>query len=237
MELSRAYVLHSRPWRETSLLVDWFTEDWGRVTTCQRGIRRSHKGAAGRPTPFSPLQIGLSGRGGMPVACPIEPASPAAGLAGCWLRGQALAVGFYLNELLLRAVQPQEPLPRLFAAYEEALLALCIRQEPFEVLLRRFERRLLDELGVGFDWQQTVDTGLAVHPEQTYRVHPEWGIAAETAQGMPVAGRVLCALAANQPQQHADDRRAAQALLQMLLAPLIGAAPFHSRRLWRSSAE
>ncbi len=232
LTLSPAFVLHSRPWRETSLMVDWFTRDWGRITTCQRGMRRGSKGAAGRPTAFSPVQIALHGRGDLPVARPIEPVVMP-GLAGCWLQGQALAVGFYLNELLLRALHPSEPLPALFAAYEAALMALCVRTEPFDLVLRRFERALLDALGLGFDWQHTADSGEPICPEQLYRVHPEAGILSADASGMQVLGRVLSALVLNQPQQDAADRQMAQRLLQMLLAPVVGVAPFHSRGLWR----
>lgn len=234
-QLSPAFVLHSRPWRESSLMVDWFTADWGRMTTCQRGMRRGTKGSAGRPTPFTPMQIGLTGRVGLPVARPIEPLN-LTGLTGCWLQGRALAVGFYLNELLLRALHPQEPLPALFAAYGMALSELCAGAEPFDVLLRRFERRLLDALGLGFDWHHTADSGEPLSADRVYRVHPERGIVAEASSGMRLPGRVLCALAADHPQQTVADRQAAHALLTMLLAPVVGAAPFHSRSLWRPPA-
>ncbi len=241
---SRAFVLHSRPWRETSLLVDWLTEDWGRITTCQRGIRRGSKGAAGRPSPFLPMSIGRAGRGGLPVAQPMEPLAWA-GVSGCWLQGQALAVGFYFNELLLRALHPDEPLPALFQEYAAALSALCAAHAPLEVPLRRFERGLLAAMGLDFDWRHTADTGEPIDPERVYQVWPEQGIVAaiSTVQTIPsppvgqrIAGRVLRALAEHQPQQDAADRKAAQALLHRLLVPVVGTAPFHSRRLWRPAA-
>lgn len=224
------------------MLVDWFSEDWGRITTCQRGIRRGSKGAAGRPSPFLPMSIGRVGRGGLPVAQPMEPLAWA-GVSGCWLQGQALAVGFYFNELLLRALHPDEPLPTLFQDYALALSALCAAHAPLEVPLRRFERGLLAAMGLDFDWRYTADTGEPIDPTRVYQVWPEQGIvAAMPAMNSPlsgqqrIAGRVLLALAEHQPQQDAADRKAAQALLHRLLVPVVGTAPFQSRRLWRPAA-
>ena len=226
--MTRAFVLHTRPWRDTSLLVEWFTEDFGRLTTYQRGARTRGKKSPLRPMAFQCLQMILAGRGDMKTATQIEP-------AGCahLLHGQSLAVGFYLNELLMRALHRHEPAPVLFDIYAQHLAALAGPSVDFGTVVRGFERDLLVELGVGIDWQSTADTQESIDPQALYWLAPEEGILQQRGRGYPVAGNVLKAIAENRTLSDAADRRQARDLLQSLLAPHVGSAPFHSRALWR----
>ncbi|WP_322628500.1 DNA repair protein RecO [Halothiobacillus sp.] len=226
-----AYVLHTRPWRETSLLVDWFTEDHGRLTTRQRGVRQSGRKSAVRPLPFQGMHMMLAGRGDMKVATQIDLTEPPR-----LLTGQALAVGFYLNELLMRTLGRDEPMPALFAQYAQSLERLTQEAQMLGLVIRRFERDLLTELGFGIDWTHTSDQGITVDPEATYWVDPEVGILSRrTPAGLAVSGRVIMAIALDKLPDTPSDQRLARDLMQFMMRPHVGAAPFHSRELWRSA--
>lgn len=227
--MTRAFVLHTRPWRDTSLLVEWFTEDFGLLTTYQRGARTRGKRSPPRPMAFQCLRMMLAGRGDMKTATEIEPAGQAHHLLG-----QSLAVGFYLNELLMRALLRHEPAPALFAVYQRALADLASLPVDFGKVVRGFERDLLTDLGVGIDWHCTVDTEVPIDPHQMYWLAPEEGILQQRGQGHPVAGSVLKAIGENLTLTDGAEQRQARDLLKSLLAPHIGTAPFHSRMLWQT---
>jgi DNA repair protein RecO (recombination protein O) len=225
-----AFVLHTRPWRDTSLMVDWLTLDYGWITTVQRGARQIGKKTPPRPMAFHPLTLQLVGRGTLKTATQVEP------LAGpYWLKGQALAVGFYLNELLLRALHREAPVPDLFYTYAHTLEALAQPGVEFGGVIRHFERALLDELGVGIDWQVTADSGEAIQRDQRYGLDAEMGILRDSTGKFMVFGRVLQAIAAHLPLETAADRRCARDVMHYLLRPHVGAAVFHSRALWQSN--
>ncbi|OZB73386.1 MAG: DNA repair protein RecO [Halothiobacillus sp. 14-55-98] len=230
--MTRAYVLHTRPWRDTSLLVEWFTEDFGRLTTYQRGARNRGKKSPLRPMAFQCLHMMLVGRGDMKTATQIEPVGRAH-----LLQGQSLAVGFYLNELLMRALHRQEPAPGLFDIYARHLAELAGPSVDFGTVVRGFERDLLAELGVGIDWQSTADTQEPIDPQAQYWLAPEEGILQHRGRGYPVAGNILKAIADNQALADAANRRQARNLLQSLLVPHVGSAPFNSRALWRTQPQ
>lgn len=236
---SRAYVLHARPWRETSLLIDWFTESHGRVTAKLQGARQAGRRAKGRPMPFQRVDVQLSGRGEILTVASIDLLEPPRSLPG-----QALAAGFYCNELLIRAVHRGEALPELFDAYAHTLTALADtarqRTDALALTIRSFERELLDALGVSFDWSSVTESGILLEPDGQYRVSPEWGIAAEGdevtsgSHAMRVTGRVLLAIGADEPLIDPEDRRLARDLMRWLLVDHVGPRPFQSRQLWRA---
>lgn len=199
------------------------------MTTYQRGARSRGKKSSPRPMAFQCLQIILAGRGDMKIATQIEPVGRAH-----LLLGQSLAVGFYLNELLMRALHRHEPAPVLFSVYARSLGELAEPSVDFGLVVRAFERDLLAELGVGIDWQATADTHALIDPGASYWLAPEEGILQQRSRGFPVSGNVLKAIAENQSLPDAADRRQARDLLQSLLAPHVGSAPFYSRALWRT---
>ena len=137
------FVLHSYPYRETSLIVEVFSRDHGRVGLVAKGARRPMSQLRGVLMAFQPLLIDWSGGGEMKTLVRAE-----------WmggqplLGGQALLCAYYANELLMRLMPREDAHPRLHQAYGEALRALAA-SEPQEVVLRRFELALLQELGYG----------------------------------------------------------------------------------------
>lgn len=168
-EAEPAFVLHARPWRETSLLVEVLTARYGRVGLLARGLqgpKRHPLRAALQPLQsirFDAVQRGELARLTSAEALDLAPR----------LTGDAMLAGFYLNELTLRLAQRQDPQPDMFVAYATVRERLRA-EEPLAWTLRRFERDLLDALGFGFDWGIDGD-GRPVDPAARYRLDPEHG--------------------------------------------------------------
>jgi DNA repair protein RecO (recombination protein O) len=227
-ESHTAYILHRRPYRETSLLVELFSEDAGRVGVVARGARKPRKG--GTPLePFRPLQVTWAGRGELRSLRTSEAlGTPAA------LRGEALYLGFYLNELLLRLCPRFDPYPRVFGAYRETLAALAGggRERP----LRAFEAGLLRELGLAPDWQRCAGCGAAVTAQVRYAWEPEVGVMCPGCTGgrRPYSGRAILAIAGESGEPGDAERREARDLMRAALAPHLGPRPLESRELLRS---
>lgn len=241
-----AYVLESRPYRETSLLLDVLTASHGRLAVVARGVRGSQPAQRLRRAalePFQPLRIGFSGRGEVLTLGRVEadglPLRPA---------GQALLAAIYVNELIQRLTGRGDPVPALFARYMAWLAQLerCLdrsRPGPSQPLadagglawaLRRFERDLLAELGYGLALAHDADSGEPVQPDARYVLDPGQGARPWSAASPwpAVPGAVLLAWAGEaQPDP---------ALLEQLL-PLarvvvgqhLGGAELRSRRLAR----
>jgi DNA repair protein RecO (recombination protein O) len=225
----RGFLLHARPFKEHGLLLDWLTDTRGWVRMRQNGGRRVKKRGASRPPNFVCLELQTAGRGGWPVLTSAEPAESLR-----FLQGQPLAAAFYLHELILRALRPEEAVPGVFLDYWKSLAMLETPEMPLSVVVRRFERQLLDHLGAGIDWHHDIH-GRSLDPAGCYRVGVEAGIVpAATAAGVP--GHVLEAIARDEPLNDPDDRRTARDLMQSLLAGHVGRAPFVSRQLWPTAA-
>ena len=164
-----AFVLHTRPWRETSLLVEVLSRDNGRLGLIARGVRgpkRHVLRAALQPLQMIRFDAVQQGELARLTAAEALDAAPR-------LAGQAMLAGFYINELCLRLTPRGDPQPELFEAYattRERLRELA----PLAWTLRRFERDLLDALGFGFDWHCDGDDA-PIDPVARYRLDPEHG--------------------------------------------------------------
>ena len=220
-----AYVLHARPYRETSAIVDLLTRRFGRISAVARGMRGARRGAA-PPRPFSRLSVACSGRTQLLTLNGFDP------LTHRWLTGDALYAGLYLNELLLRLLRDDDAHPVLFDGYERALDALTGDAEP---ALRRFERLLLKECGYEITFDYDADTGAAIDAGTNYRYVPDVGFQAvdETADQRRVfAGATLSAI---DRDDYVDERvrRAAKQIMRRALTPHLGDRPIGSRALYR----
>jgi len=136
-----AFVLHSRPWRETSLIVDVLSRHHGRLSLVARGARRQSSSLKTRLIPFQPLILSWFGKTALRTLHAAEWQG-----GSLMLRGHALMCGFYLNELLLRLLPEGDAHEALFGFYAHALHDLNIKTD-VEPILRRFELNLLSELG------------------------------------------------------------------------------------------
>lgn len=169
VELSPAYVLHHRPWRDTSRMLEVFTREHGRLTLFARGARGPKSRLAGVLRPFEPLLISWSGRGDAAQLTHAECEQPPSSLPPT-----ALLPAWYLNELLLKLTLRNDP---QLAAYElyAATLAALRDGAALEATLRRFERRLLELLGYGVDFEREARRGEPLRPEAYYHFHSGLG--------------------------------------------------------------
>lgn len=170
IDLTPAYVLHTRPFRNTSLIVDFFCEEYGRVTAVARSARGPKSRYKGQLQPFSRMLISWSGSRELKTLGQMELNS-----APLYLHDQALFCGFYLNELLLKMTQREDPFPQLFELYHRTLVALAGHTQ-IESSLRLFEKRLLEVLGYGLPLTHEAKTGQPIVADQYYRFVIDQGL-------------------------------------------------------------
>ncbi len=165
-----AFVLHARPYRETSLLLECLTRDQGRLGVVARGVRRERsRMPRALLEPFQRLSLDLLLRGELATLAGAEPQGPVLRLTG----NGGLA-GLYLNELVVRLTGRQDPHPSLFDAYAATLPRLATGQG-LAWTLRRFERDLLEAIGYGLQLQSEADTGEPLQAQASYRYEVETG--------------------------------------------------------------
>lgn len=233
MNSDQGYLLHCRPFRDTSLLADFYLQHHGLVRLLFKGVRQGGKsGAKGRMLqPFGQLYVTFTGRTELKTGAQLEVAQPAV-----ILQGRQLYCGLYLNELLTRTLLPEEPLPELLGHYADTLKRLTT--EPLEPVLRQFEYRLLVELGYGIDFEFDAQ-GQAIEPQQHYWYIQESGFVPVNSTGTShpsFSGEALLGMGAQQTgaQQYASPEvlAAAKQLHRLALAPLLGDRPLKSRELF-----
>lgn len=221
-----AWVLHARPYRESSQLLELLTAEQGRTGVVVRGARGSRRGLV--MMPFRRYRLLLSGRGELRRAQGTEAVA-----APLLLSGHALYAALYLNELLVRLLYRDVPLPGVFDNYGDALSTLA-GGAGLEATLRQFEKNLLDELGYGHRYGETVDGG-PVTPGALYTFDPDAGVR-PAPPGLPPAqcfrGSALLALDAG-CLAAPEDLRDAKRLMRRALAPYLGDRPLQSRALFR----
>lgn len=221
-----AYVLHTRPWRETSLIVEVFAREVGRLALVARGARRPRSPVRGLLMAFQPLMLSWFGKGELRT---LKHAEWQGGQLP--LTGPALMCGFYLNELLLRLLPRDDPHPGLFATYQETLQSLA-REKVQAPALRRFEKRLLQELGYALILEHEADTGAPIDPDAWYDYAPELGPVRRPAGegGVQLRGCTLLALAR---EDFSDPATVAQAkpLMRRLIAHQLGSDLLQTRQL------
>ncbi len=227
VDAQKAFILHSHPWRETSLILDVFSRDHGRLALVARGARRPYSQLRPVLLGFQPLEMAWFGTG------EVRTLAKAEWLGGQpMLTGQALMVGYYLNELLLRLLPKDDAHPALFDAYADAVRRLG-DQDREAADLRRFEFILLRELGYGVNLEHEADGDEPLLPDACYVYLPERGAVRVEPQddSYPVfSGRALLAMARDD-YSDAETRFQAKTLMRHLLAHTLGGQPLHSRRV------
>ena len=227
-----AYVLHTYPYKETSLIVEAFARRFGRVALLARGARRPRSALRGMLLSFHPLRLSWSASAELGTLVSAEWSGGLPALAG-----RALMCGFYLNELLLRLLPRDDPHETLFDAYSEALQRLAA-QEAAPAVLRSFEKRLLAELG----YAPLLDQDAAsrpIDPQRTYVYEPERGPV--PANGSPagelvVSGRTLLDLAADD-YERPETREQARSLMRALIAQRLHGQELHTRAVLRELSD
>ena len=254
--LDRGYVLHSYAYRETSLILQVWTEKSGRFGIVAKGVRRPKSANRSLLVPFQPLLLSWFGRGELKTLKVAEPAAPATPLAG-----ESLMSAFYLNELLLKLTSREDPHEALFEAYDRAIAELraisrvgpakSVQPEigsrsiaagaapgmTVEPILRRFELRLLQELGYALEMSREAGHGPPIAAEREYFYVIERGAVA-AGEGEPpsnavkLRGRTLIDLESGNLDDPATAAQAKQ-LMRLLINHSLNGQELATRTLVR----
>ena len=227
-----AFVLHTYPYRETSLIVEALSRHAGRIALVARGAKRPRSAIRGQLLSFQPLELSWSGkneprtmhkaewRGGQPM-----------------LQGLALLCGFYMNELLLKLLPRDDPHETLFDIYAQSLMALSKQQNLPEVL-RRFELGLLRELGYGLHLEHEAGSEELIVAENVYGYIADRGPIALRGSGNQVQfrGKTLLDL---QREDFSDPQTLAESkqLLRLQIKHHLGQQELQTRQLLRDLQE
>ena len=236
IELQPAYLLHSRPYRDSSLLLDFLTPEFGRVSAISRGIRSGKNRNKALIQVFTPVQISFSGKGELKTLRQIEPRGFYTSLSG-----NKLFSAMYVNEIVVRLFNSHESDPAFFAFYSETILRLgqCESNNEIEPVLRIFEMGLLEALGYGIDFYTEARSHDAIEDSAQYYLQEDTGFikmynAAEnkaTGSEKLFYGEDLLKIG-DRDFSAEKTRRAAKHILRQLLGYYLGDRPITSRTLY-----
>jgi DNA repair protein RecO (recombination protein O) len=227
VSLEPAWILHHYPYRDSSLLLEVFSREYGRIGLVARGARSARSRWQNQLQMLRPLLLSWNMRGELGTLTGVD----SRGTVDVF-PGRQVLCACYLNELLLRLLTRHDPHPELFAAYEESVLLLAADEEQ---ALRLFEKRLLQALGYGLLLEHEYDSGAAVVADRHYEYLMEKGpvrCQAPGDDGIFLQGSSLLAL-------HHDNLRDPQAcreikrLMRAALALYLGARPLRTREVLR----
>jgi DNA repair protein RecO (recombination protein O) len=227
-----AFVLHSYPFRETSLIIDAFTRSHGRLPIVARGARRPKSSLRGVLMNFQPLLLSWFGKGEVRT---LHSAEWQGGQP--YLQGTALMCGFYLNELLLNLLARDDPHEQLFDYYRATLYRLA-HETDHAATLRCFEKHLLQELGYALVLNHEAGSTKPIQAELCYRYAIERGPLPDDSgpdegdgsAGFPVLGKTLLDMAADEYSDPVTAQQSKQ-LMRMLLNHHLGGKILHTREL------
>ena len=224
------YLLHQRPFKERSVIVEIFTHDWGRVGLVANGVRKEKSRLAGLLQPFQRLLFSWRGRSELKSLTTVESAGAAEPL-----KGNSMISALYLNELVLRLLPRNDPHPMLFSHYHQALGQLGEGRD-IEWILREFERDLLQELGYGLNLSHDIESGEVIEPDAIYCYYPHGPVKVEQnierAEGIILKGETLLAINVGE-QPDREGLRDAKRLMRAVLQPHLGDKPLMSRTLFQ----
>lgn len=219
------YILHSRKYRDTSLLIDVLSYNEGRYSLVVRGARGSKSKISGIVQPYRRLNVTVYGKGELRTAGKLEPTG-----AAFTLGGENLLLGLYVNELLYRILGKFDPMPELYEAYEQLLASLADPQ--FDMAsLRQFELHLLMQLGYGITFDLDAGNGEFVSEGNRYRFVAEEGFHCYQGEGENLyKGADLLAIAAG--DMTGEREKIVRQIVRRSLKPLLGNRPLKSRDLF-----
>jgi DNA repair protein RecO (recombination protein O) len=219
------YVLHTYPFKETSLVVELFSKQFGRVAAVAKGARRPRSAMRGMLQSFQMLSGAWSGKNELKTLHSLD---WNAGLT--LIKGEALMCGFYMNELLLRLLPREDAHETLFEYYTNTMQTLT-EGKNLASTLRRFELKLLQEMGYAVPLLQD-ENGLEIEANKPYRYEAEYGACElkATKNGVQLSGKTLLDMAND---DYADSLTQSQSkqLMRYLLAHYLGDKPLHTRQL------
>lgn len=225
------FILHTYPFKETSLVVEMFSRDLGRIAAVAKGARRPLSAMRGMLQSFQQLAGTWSGKNELKTLHELEWMT---GLT--LLRGDALMCGFYMNELLLRLLPRDDAHAQLFEYYAQTIQTLSnLRQDAgngsLAEILRRFELKMLQELGYAVPLSHD-EHGEIIHADETYRFEADYGACAPAAtrNGILIQGASLLDMARGHYHSPTTQAQSKQ-LMRYLLQHYLGEKPLHTRQL------
>lgn len=235
IKLAFGYVLRSKPYRNTSALVDIFSREYGRLTLIAKGSRAPKSPWFAWLQPFQLLRLSWQGQTDLKTLTHVESTE-----ASYWLQGLKLYSGLYLNELLLKFLQPYDAHAHLFDGYHQAVTSLAQKSlvqsespEPLEGVLRRFEMALLCETGYGIPFSDLL--ALPIEAVLRYGFDAEQGWMPFVKHRISVSGQTLLDMREHNYQRLAT-RQEAKRLMRYLIDLHLDGQPLHTRRLVQSTA-
>jgi len=220
------FVLHSYPYKETSLIIDVFTRQYGRVALLAKGAKRPHSQLRGALQTFQPLTFSWSGKSELQTLTAAE-----------WVGGMlpleknTLLCGFYLNEIIIKLIQRDDPQPLLFDEYVTTINHLA-HAESASIVLRKFELNLLKTAGVVNDLSLCTKQRAPVCHDVLYTVDPEAGTRPADADdaAVKIHGKTLLDM---QAQDYSDmnTQQQSKLLMRSLLTHHLHGMPIHTRQI------
>lgn len=232
IEQQPGFILHTRPWRETSLLIELLSRDHGRVGLVARGVRNPRSRLPRSVLqPLTPLLVAWSGSGELVTLTGAEAAA-----APFALSGEALLCALYVNELVARLVPRNDPHAEVFDAYLAALTRLAETDAPAWTL-RRFERDLLAQLGYAALLDSEADGVTPLDAERHYGYRLDSGPVPwrDASDGLRLRGSALLALAQDR-EPDAEDLRALRRLMRALIAHHLGGSGLQAWSLFQPNS-
>ncbi|WP_340680306.1 DNA repair protein RecO [Paraglaciecola sp.] len=224
------FILHRRPYRETSFLLDIFSLEWGKVSAVAKGIRGAKNDKKSLLQPFQVLQLSLAGKHELKNLQQVEALAPSFNL-----QGTRLFAAMYINELLNRLLAHDIPQADLFSLYQTTLQALALDQ-PLEPILRQFELSLLTDLGYGIDFLQDAELGQPVETEAFYGfVYEQGWLRLEQPNNRRNCFKGETLMQVEQFVWTPASLLCAKQIARLCLAQLLGNKPLKSRELFKHS--
>ena len=227
VSLHPAFILHGRDFRDTSRLLDVFTQDYGRISLVAKGARSPRSKLQGVLEPFSPLIISWSGKGEVQTLTGAESVKHSINLLG-----KQIISAYYINELLQRLTTQHDPHPELFHLYKKTLENFSDGNE--ELVLREFEKKFLAQIGYGLNLEAEVGNGALITKDNLYHYDIESGpinIKNSTmADAFTVSGQTLLDMSAGNYTEPVNKKEAKQ-LMRIILSHYLGDKPLKTRNL------
>jgi len=219
------YILHHRPFRDTSQILDIVTRDHGKIAVVARGSRGSKSRLAGVLRPFLPLRVSWVAKSDLGTLTGAETTGPPAGMVG-----DALFSAYYVNELLLHFLHRYDPQPEIFNLYEEVIKALLITDN-IAAALRSFELEFLSLLGYAVNLDQEFGSREPLGSDQNYEYRMEQGpVLVERTGALVFTGAVYQGIA-EQRFEEPDILKAASRLLREIIGFHLGGKELKSRKV------
>ena len=232
VSLQTAVVLHQRPFKNTSAIVEFFTRDYGRVAALAQGLKRKNSKWQGVLQPFQLMQISWQGRGELPRLTAAEPLGQIH-----YFVGESMFSALYVNELLLRVLHKGEAVPDLFSSYLTTIEHLLHDYDT--VALRRFELVLLRTLGYELQLSHEAQSACAIQAEQEYCFIPGEGMfLLDDMNSHALRFRGANLLAIDEDDfSNVQVAKDARIILRLALQRVLGDKPLHTRELLRRFKE